>query len=168
MLNMRKMMKQEEAPEPKSVSSQIPAVPAAEPVDGKTVISEKISIEGDIRGQENLVIEGSMKGKIELENHQVKVGPKGRVEGQIVSENAIISGHFIGNIYAAGKVKITKEANFSGEIKAKSISVEDGAYLKAIIELEREVKKVIPAIGKAASEPEKDPVKHQMAAGKKN
>jgi cytoskeletal protein CcmA (bactofilin family) len=165
---MRKIMKQEDQPEPKLEPSQIIPTPVSEPAEGKTIIGDKITIEGDIRGQENLVIEGSMKGKIELENHQVKVGPKGRLEGQILAETAVISGHVVGNIHASGKVKITKEANFSGEIKAKSISVEDGAYLKAIIELEREVKKVIPTIGKAASEPEKEQLKHQAAAGKKN
>ena len=36
----------------------------------KTVIGEQISIEGSICGKENLLIEGSMKGKIELEEHQ--------------------------------------------------------------------------------------------------
>lgn len=168
MLNMRKMMKQEDSPEQKPDPSHPIATPAAEPAEGKTIIGEKITIEGDIRGQENLVIEGSMKGKIELEKHQVKVGPKGRVEAQILAENVTISGHLVGNIYASGKVRITKEANFSGEIKAKSISVEDGAYLKAIIELERETKKVIPTIGKAASEPEKIHMGQPMAAGKKN
>jgi cytoskeletal protein CcmA (bactofilin family) len=49
-----------------------------------------------------------------------------------------VSGELTGNIEATGKVEITKEADFKGEIKAKSISVEDGAYLKAVIELERE------------------------------
>jgi cytoskeletal protein CcmA (bactofilin family) len=43
-------------------------------------------------------------------------------------------------------VEITKEADFEGEVKAKRISVEDGAYLKAVIELEKEPdKKAVPA-----------------------
>jgi cytoskeletal protein CcmA (bactofilin family) len=44
----------------------------------------------------------------------------------------------IGNIKTKGKVEITKEADFMGDIKAESISVEDGAYFKGSIELERE------------------------------
>jgi len=133
--------------------------------EGKTVIGQQITIEGDIRGQENLVIEGSMRGKIALEKHQVTVGPKGRVEGEIRADNVTISGQLIGNIVASGKVKITKEADFSGETKAKIISVEDGAYLKAVIELERETQKAIPSIGKATSE-NKPSVATPLAAAK--
>jgi cytoskeletal protein CcmA (bactofilin family) len=44
----------------------------------------------------------------------------------------------IGNIKTKGKVEITKEADFMGDISTKSISVEDGAYFKGSIELERE------------------------------
>ena len=123
------------------VSSETDAAPpppvSAVSSQEKTVIGQHISVEGIVRGKENLVIEGSMKGSIELEKHQVTVGPNGKVEAEIHADNVIISGRLVGNIIAQGKVEITKEADFSGEIKAKRISVEDGAYLKAVIELER-------------------------------
>jgi cytoskeletal protein CcmA (bactofilin family) len=128
---------------------------------GKTVIGEKIAIEGGIRGGEDLVIEGSVKGSIELEKHHLTVGPKGQVEGEIHADNVTISGRLTGNIEALGKVEITQEADFNGEIKAKRISVEDGAYLKAVIELEREGQ---PKSGSVAKMPEKAPEKPAPAA----
>ncbi len=120
------------------------------PVDRKTIIGEHISIEGNIHGKESLIIEGAMKGKIELEKNQITVGTKGRVEAEIHADNVTISGRLTGNIQALGKVSITKGANFNGEIKARSISVEDGAYLKATIELVREPKKGAPPDAKPA------------------
>jgi cytoskeletal protein CcmA (bactofilin family) len=104
----------------------------------ETVIGEKISIEGDIRGEEHLVIEGSMKGNVEMEKNNFTIGSMGRVEGEINAQNVKVSGQMIGNIKTHGKVEITKEADFMGDIKAKSISVEDGAYFKGSIELEKE------------------------------
>ncbi|MEJ2283200.1 MAG: polymer-forming cytoskeletal protein [Desulfobacterales bacterium] len=104
----------------------------------KTIIGEHISIEGSIIGQEDLEIEGSMKGNIELEKHNFKVGPNGQVDGEIAARNVSISGEFKGNIKSHEKVALTREADFYGEIKAKSISVEDGAYIKGVIELDRE------------------------------
>jgi cytoskeletal protein CcmA (bactofilin family) len=103
-----------------------------------TIIGENISIEGHIRGTEHLVIEGSMKGNIEMEKNDFTVGSKGRIEGEINAQNVKVSGQMIGNIKTHGKVEITKEADFMGDIKAKSISVEDGAYFKGSIELEKE------------------------------
>ena len=91
-----------------------------------------------------------MKGKIELEKNQITVGTKGRVEAEIHADNVTISGRLTGNIKALGKVSITKGANFTGEIKARSISVEDGAYLKAAIELEQEPQKGVPPVAKPA------------------
>ncbi|PIP35216.1 MAG: hypothetical protein COS92_08495 [Desulfobacterales bacterium CG07_land_8_20_14_0_80_52_14] len=167
MFERRKTIKSEENIESTEKHIEIESIPMALK-EGKTIIGEHITIEGDIRGQENLIIEGSMRGKIALEKHHVMVGPKGRFEGEIQADNVTISGHLIGNIFASGKVKITKEADFSGEIKAKSIAVEDGAFLKAIIELEKDTKKVIPAIGKAAREETKATITPSVAAGRAN
>jgi cytoskeletal protein CcmA (bactofilin family) len=118
-------------------------VPGSNPGSGddKTVIGQQISIEGSIHGKENLLIEGSMKGKIELAEHQVIVGSKGQVEAEIHAKDVTISGRMTGNIQALGKVEITRAAEFNGEVKARRISVEDGAYIKAVIELERGEKK---------------------------
>jgi cytoskeletal protein CcmA (bactofilin family) len=131
------------------------------PVEGKTIIGEQIVIDGAIRGKEDLLIEGFVKGRIEVETHHLTVGPKGQVEAEIHAANVTISGRLLGNINAAEKVKITKEADFNGEITAKSISVEDGAFLKAVIELKREPHKkpvsVVKPEEKSTSEPVKEP-----------
>ena len=119
-----------------------PAPPSPRPAPTssgeKTTIGENISIEGQIKGQEHLVIEGALKGNVELEKHNFTVGLNGRVDGEIRAQNVSISGRFMGTIKALGKVEVTKEADFLGEIKAKSIAVEDGAYFKGSIELDRE------------------------------
>ena len=120
-----------EAPAPKPVPS-----PSARTEN--TVIGENISIEGHIRGNEHLIIEGSMKGNVQMEGHDFRVGSKGRVEGEIKAQNVKISGQMIGNIMTKGKVEITKEADFMGDIQAKAISIEDGAYFKGSIELAQE------------------------------
>jgi cytoskeletal protein CcmA (bactofilin family) len=130
--------------------------PVSTSAGGKTVIGENIAIEGGIRGGEDLLIEGSVKGSIELEKHHLTVGAKGQVEGEIHADNVTISGRLTGNIEALGRVEITKEADFNGEIKAKRISVEDGAYLKAVIELEREGQAKSAPVAKM---PEKTPEK---------
>ena len=134
--------------------------------DEKTTIGEHISIEGSIRGEENLEIEGSMKGNIELEKHNFRIGPNGQVEGEINARNVSISGEFNGNIKSHEKVEITREADFYGEIKAKNISIEDGAYIKGVIELDREPNRkstdaqkpnatAAPETGKAPGAPDK-------------
>jgi cytoskeletal protein CcmA (bactofilin family) len=115
-----------------------PPRPAPQSSEEKTTIGRQISIEGQIRGEEHLIIEGSMKGNVQMEKHNFTVGANGRVDGEVRAQNVSISGQLKGTINAVGKVEVTKEADFYGDIKAKSISVEDGAYFKGSIELSRE------------------------------
>ena len=141
--SMLKRGKKDENDSPSDTSTTmseriIPSTSKPSAGQGKTIIGENIAIEGSIRGEENLEIEGALKGNIEMEKHNFTVGSKGRVDGEIRAQNVSISGELKGNITALGKVEITKDADFYGEIKAKSISVEDGAYFKGMIELDRE------------------------------
>jgi len=126
-------------PTPATPSTSSPNVsPERHTSEEKTTIGERITIEGSIRGEENLTIEGAMKGNIEMGKHNFSIGPNGRIDGEIHAQNVTINGQFKGTIKASGKVAVTKKADFNGEIKAKSFSVEDGAYFKGVVELDRE------------------------------
>ena len=119
MLKKRKNDKDDRQPSFSPVSSETAAAspPPVSAVSSqeKTVIGQHISVEGIVRGKENLVIEGSMKGSIELEKHQVTVGPNGKVEAEIHADNVIISGRLVGNInnpttlYARGPDEVRAE-----------------------------------------------------------
>jgi cytoskeletal protein CcmA (bactofilin family) len=106
----------------------------------KTIIGEHISIEGTIRADEDIVIEGNVKGSIEVKSHQLTVGSKGKVEADVDADSVVIGGRMVGNVTARNKVQVMKNADFSGQIKAKRIAVEDGAFVKASIELEKDEK----------------------------
>ena len=149
---MLKRTKKDENNTPLSVADTLEEKPTPSPLrppvsqerytnEKKTTIGERITIEGSIRGEENLLIEGAMKGNIEMGKYNFAIGPNGRVEGEIRAQNVSINGNFKGTIKALGKVAVSKEADFNGEIKAKSFSVEDGAYFKGVVELDREALK---------------------------
>jgi cytoskeletal protein CcmA (bactofilin family) len=153
--NAGKIEEKKQAPPPPPPP---PPRPTPQTSEVKTVIGQHIAIEGQIRGEEHLVIEGSMKGNVQMEKHNFTVGANGRVDGEIRAQNVSISGQLKGTINALGKVEVTKEADFYGDIKAKSISVEDGAYFKGSIELSRE-----PHRKSAFTEAAKGPSSHEAA-----
>lgn len=120
------------------VSGKISAQTAQSPNDDKTVIGERVVIEGKIRGSGNLIVEGAVKGDVELDGKIFTVGPRGRMEGEIIVKDAVIRGLMQGKIIAGGTVHIARNAEFRGDIKAKSISIDDGAFFKGKIEMDRE------------------------------
>ena len=101
----------------------------------KTSISNSTSITGNIEAKEHLIINGTIKGNVEITNYNFFLGPSGRIEGQVQAQNVRIRGYMKGEIKANGKVEITKEADFSGKIESKSISVESGATFNASVNL---------------------------------
>lgn len=108
------------------------------PENANTIIGEHISIEGTVRAKEDLIIQGSLKGTMELDKHHVTIGHKGKVEADIKAQSITVSGKMNGNVSVHGKVEITKEADFTGQIKAKRIAIEEGAYINGSIEMQRE------------------------------
>lgn len=106
-----------------------------------------------------------MKGNVEMEKNNFTIGSKGRVEGEIKAQNVKVSGQMIGNIKTQGSVEITREADFMGDIRAKNISVEDGAYFKGSIELDKEPHRKAASAGKsttlATAQPLREPQVHR-------
>ena len=64
----------------------------------------------------------------------------------------------IGNIKTQGTVEITKEADFMGDIRAKSVLVEDGAYFKGSIELDKEPHRKTALTGKSTTIANSQPI----------
>ena len=74
----------------------------------KTSISSSTSIVGNIKAQEHLIINGTIKGNIEIRDFNLFIGPSGKVEGEAHAKNVRIRGQVKGKIYAKGKVEITR------------------------------------------------------------
>ena len=91
---------------------------------GKASISNLISIIGNIKAEEDLIINGKVKGNVEIKNHSFFLGRSGKLQGEIHGINVRIRGQMKGEIKATGKVEITREAKFVGKIRCKSFSVE--------------------------------------------
>ena len=103
--------------------------------DEKTIIGGHITAEGRFRGREDLVIEGAVRGIIDIRAHDLEVGPGGRVEAEVRAQSVRICGQFKGSVEAVEKVAIARQADFFGNIKTRRLAVEDGACFKGMIEL---------------------------------
>lgn len=99
-------------------------------------------INGEVSGEEDLVVKGYIKGRIDLKNHSLIIEKGGRVDGDIIVNELILRGAINGNIYAAGKVYVAPEAHVRGDIAAARISISEGAIFKGSIKMEEGLEKV--------------------------
>lgn len=86
-----------------------------------TVIGSSIVIDGEISGDEDLVIQGTVKGKISL-RESLFVEGSGVVEADIETQNVEIAGRVTGNIQASDKVELKADCRVVGDVKAPRIS----------------------------------------------
>ena len=100
-------------------------------------IGKSMKIKGKIIGNEDLVIDGNVEGKIFLKGHKLSIGANGRVTAAIRDAQAVVvGGEMIGNISANDKVEITSTGTMRGDIKAPRVVLADGAQYKGVIDME--------------------------------
>ena len=103
-----------------------------------TIIGSSIVIDGEISGDEDLVIQGTVKGRIVLKEN-LYVEQSGVVEADIETNNVEVSGQVTGNIAASEKVEITAGGRTVGDIKAPRILIADGAIFKGNVDMDVEI-----------------------------
>ena len=99
-----------------------------------TIIGSTIVIDGEISGDEALVIQGTIKGRIALQE-SVFVEESGVVEADIDTDNVEISGAVTGNISATERVEIKHSGRVIGDIRSPRINIADGAVFKGHIDM---------------------------------
>lgn len=102
------------------------------------VIGPRIKIDGDVTGEENLVIEGEVKGSVDLKQYRVDVGPSGRVKADIDAKIVKVDGTVQGDIVATEMATISRTGNVRGNIKSPRMTLEDGAKFKGSIDMDPE------------------------------
>jgi cytoskeletal protein CcmA (bactofilin family) len=99
-----------------------------------TVLGPTLEIEGEIEGDEDLVIQGKIQGKI-VSKKDLTVDNSGKVEASITTKNLAVSGMLVGNVTASERVEVRKEGKMVGDIKAPRVIIADGAKFKGNIEM---------------------------------
>ena len=100
-----------------------------------TVIGSSIVIDGEISGDEDLVVQGTVKGKISLKE-SLYVESSGVVEADIETQNVEVSGKVTGNINASDKVELKTDCRVIGDITAPRILIADGASFKGNVDMD--------------------------------
>jgi len=105
-------------------------------------LGPSLFLKGELSGEEDVVIEGQYKGRIDLVNHNILVGRGAKVKGDIRVKNITINGAVEGNIDASGKIFISKDGQMKGDLKAPKISIMEGARFKGCVRIEKELKEI--------------------------
>src|SRR6202521_1526961 len=130
------------APEPKNLLTNKKSTDAMSPLDatadGATGwLGSSLHVKGDITGTEDLLIDGSVEGLIQLEERKLTVGTTAKVTADINARDVVVYGSVKGNVRAKGRIEIKKDGSVIGNLTTAQIMIEDGADFKGSIEIDR-------------------------------
>jgi cytoskeletal protein CcmA (bactofilin family) len=114
------------------------------------MIGPSITIKGDVSGDEDLVIQGRIEGKVNLGQHNVTIGPDGRVKADVHGRTVIVEGEVEGDLRAQEQIILRQTAKVQGSIAAPRVSLEDGAVFRGGIEMDASGKPVKPIAERVA------------------
>jgi cytoskeletal protein CcmA (bactofilin family) len=149
------------SPEQRPVSVPQSTPPSVRPVNAPVArdlacLGASLTIKGQITGDEDLQIDGKVEGPISLQGHRLTVGRSARLNSEVNAREVVVYGKASGNLRARDRVEIKKDGEVTGDITTARISIEDGAYFKGRIEIER---------AKQASQTERETEKVPVGVG---
>jgi cytoskeletal protein CcmA (bactofilin family) len=105
---------------------------------GSNVVSAGLRVKGEILGNEDLLVDGSIEGTIQLGDGILTIGASGRMTADVVAREVIVYGEVKGNLVARDRIQIKKEGSVVGDLTTGRIVIEDGATFKGSIEIVRQ------------------------------
>ena len=106
-----------------------------------TRIGKSVVIKGELSCGEDLYIDGQVEGTIDPKGNRLTVGPNGRVKANVNASVVVVQGKLDGNVQASDRVDLKQSAVVTGDIAAQRISIDEGAYFKGRVNIQREAPK---------------------------
>lgn len=103
-----------------------------------TVIGPSMHMDGHLRGEEDVFVEGEVTGTVHLPNNTLTIGAQGRIKADVYAHTVYVEGSMDGDLFGSEQVIIRKSARIRGNIASPRVTLEDGATFKGSIEMDPE------------------------------
>jgi cytoskeletal protein CcmA (bactofilin family) len=98
-------------------------------------IGKSVVICGEVKGSEDLIVDGRVEGTVNLSESRLTIGPTANVAADLSAKDVLILGHVQGNVVASGRVELRSGCSMEGDIRAMRLAVEDNAVFRGKVDL---------------------------------
>jgi cytoskeletal protein CcmA (bactofilin family) len=109
-------------------------MPPAE-ISAPASIGKSVQIRGEVKGNEDLLVDGVVEGTITLTESRLTIGPNAHVKANVSARDVVVLGTLTGDIIASGRVELRTGANLTGDIHAARLSIEENAMFSGKVDL---------------------------------
>lgn len=98
-------------------------------------IGKTITISGEVKGKEDLVVDGRVEGTVNLGDCRLTIGPNAEVAADLSAKDVLVLGKVQGNVVATGRVELRSGCHLEGDIRALRLAIEDNAVFHGKVDL---------------------------------
>lgn len=91
-----------------------------------TNLTQDVEIKGTITFSSVMKIDGKFEGEMITDDGELIVGKTGSIKANVKVKNAVVEGRIDGNVIATEKVELRERAQLIGDLKAKTLVIEEG------------------------------------------
>ncbi|HEX4008272.1 MAG TPA: polymer-forming cytoskeletal protein [Acidobacteriaceae bacterium] len=103
--------------------------------DAAAVIGKSVQIRGEVKGNEDLLVEGVVEGTVALSESRLTIGVHARVQANLSARDVVVLGTVTGDVEAVGRVELRAGCLMKGDIHAGRLSIEENAVFSGKVEL---------------------------------
>ena len=111
-----------------------------------SIIGPGMQVVGELQTDGTIRIEGTVTGSVRA-GKAVVVGRDGVVEGDVFTQDAVISGRVHGILIAESRLELQATCRIEGEVRARRMQLEEGAILNGTVQMGESFRE--PAAGPA-------------------
>lgn len=100
-------------------------------------VGKRLQFNGEVSGSEDLQVDGDFKGKVNLKDNLLTIGPNARVEADVHARAICIYGRLKGNVEAPERIELRKTGSLEGDVVTAGIVIEEGAVFRGSIDIVR-------------------------------
>ena len=93
----------------------------------ETVVATSMRIEGELKSNGNVQIDGVVSGKVHTSQDLI-IGPNAQIEADLIAASATIGGVVKGNVTVKGSLLLLETCKIIGNISCGSLGIREGAY----------------------------------------
>ncbi len=95
------------------------------------LISAKTRVEGDIRFEGGLRVDGQVKGNLQGKPASLLViSEQARLEGEVVAAQAIVNGTVLGTVQVSDRLELQPKARITGDVHYRTLEMHPGAVVE--------------------------------------
>jgi cytoskeletal protein CcmA (bactofilin family) len=98
-------------------------------------IGQRVKVEGNIISDQDIRIDGSVHGSVEVGQHEVVLGAGSEVKADVSARSVLVGGKIEGDVTATDRIQIQSTGILLGDVVSPRLIIQDGGMIRGKVDV---------------------------------